>query len=155
MNLRLILLLAWTTIFVCCGCSMATKAEALIAKVDSKVDAVAKTVESGIATGRAYADEKVAKATAELAAKGAPVDGTVDQMTAWVKDNPGGAASSMMALAIWYVSTKLKRIRAALSATTKTVEAQSPEIQAAIKTGVMQQLVTKSPEARVIRDAKV
>lgn len=139
-----ILLLA----LLCCGCSTVSKAEALIGSLASKVDelgpavttaaATAKAASEGVAALRAKSEAAAEKALADLAAKGAPVDGSAGDLAKWTASNPVEAVGSGGALltALAALAAGYRRKARALAVVVKGVEDAPPEAREATKAAI-------------------
>lgn len=113
------------------SCASYEKVEKALGTVATRIDQADKKITELSAAFEAKAEA----AKAELAAKGAPVEGTVADIWEWAKQNPLKAAGSPTALILFILSLILKgRVKdAALKATVDAVEGLSPTAAAEFK----------------------
>ncbi len=138
LTLPLLLLIA----LILPSCALKEKAGATLddlavvaSRARAATDAAAK-VPAQIAEAKAAMDAKLDAAKVDLAAKGAPVDGSPAELTKWAGQNPGTALSSLGGF-LMVLAASVARYRTAKKAATAAVDAVEslpPEAAAQFKT---------------------
>jgi len=159
MRLLLLALMPVMMLWQSCGSTQ------LMEKIDRLTDDISvvagrvKTVSDKLPEMKAEMDKKLDAARAELAAKGAPVDGTPQDLVKWGAQNPGSALGSIgaflavLAAAIAKYRTSKTATRA-LTASVDAVESMDPASAAAFKAAAASSTNMGAAEAALIASLK-
>lgn len=128
-NLTLALLV--TSALLCCGCSSlpnTAQMETWKAQTDKALAAAANMADKA-EKGAAAAIAAVESAKVEMAAKGAPVDGSPAELTEWAKQNPLAAIGSPLAflLTLGAAFARYRTVKKGLTAAVDAAEALPPD----------------------------